>query len=71
MVEYAFKIKILSELPPARSGLVQTLNSLKFKDSLLRNSVSDEIKTAESIAIFKQKMKSCNGAHCMCNICRK
>ena len=65
VVEYDFGIKILCELPPARSQRFGT-NSLKFKGSLLRNSLSDEMKTAQSLAIFKQKIKS----HCTCNTCR-
>ena len=57
MVEHVFKTKILCELPPARSQRLGT-NSLKFKGSLLWKSLSDEIKTAKSLAIFKQKIKS-------------
>ena len=68
VVEYDFRIKILCKLPPARSQRFGT-NSLKFKGSLLWNSLSDEIKTAKSLAIFKQKSESCNGTHCTCNIC--
>ena len=55
VVEYDFRIKILCKLPPARSQRFGT-NSLKFKGSLLWNSLSDEIKTAKSLAIFKQKI---------------
>ena len=43
VVEYDFRIKILCKLPPARSQRFGT-NSLKFKGSLLWNSLSDEIK---------------------------
>ena len=46
VVEYDFRIKILCKLPPARSQRFGT-NSLKFKGSLLWNSLSDEIETAE------------------------
>ena len=69
VVEYDFRIKILCKLPPARSQRFRT-NSLKFKGSLLWNSLSDEIKTVKSLAIFKQKIKSWNGTHCTFNICR-
>ena len=55
VVEFTFRIKILCELPPARSQRFGT-NSLKFKGSLLWNSLSDEIKTAKSVAIYKQKL---------------
>ena len=69
VVEYDFEFKILCKLPPARLQRFGT-NSLKFKDSLLWNSLSDEITTAKSLAIFKQKSKSWNGTHYTCNICR-
>ena len=69
VVEYDFRIKILCKLPPAIPQRFGT-NSLKFKGSLLWNSLSDDIKTAKSLAIFKQKIKSWNGTHCTCNICR-
>ena len=69
VVEYDFRIKILCELPPARSQRFGT-NSLIFKGSLLWNSLSDDTKTSQSLAIFKQKIRSWDGAHCPCNICR-
>ena len=69
VVEYDFRIKILCELPPARSQRFGT-NSLIFKGSLLWNSLSDDTKTSQSLAIFKQKIRSWDGAHCTCNICR-
>ena len=57
MVEYDFRIKILCRLPPTRSQRFGK-NSLKFNGSLLWNNLSDEIRTAQSLAIFKQKIKS-------------
>ena len=69
VVEFDFRIKILCELPPARSQRFGT-NSLIFKGSLLWNSLSDDTKTSQSLAIFKQKIRSWDGAHCTCNICR-
>ena len=46
VAEYNFRIKILCERTPARSKRFGT-NSLKFKDSLLWNSLNDEVETAE------------------------
>ena len=69
VVEYEFRIQILCKLPPARLQRFGT-NSLKFKGNLLWNSLSDEIKTAESLALFKQEIKSWSGSHCTCKICR-
>ena len=57
VVDYGFGIKMLCEFRPARSHRFVT-NSLKSKDSLLWNSLSDEIKSAKSLAIFKQKITS-------------
>ena len=54
------------ELPPARSQRFD-INSLEYKARLLWNGLSDEIKTAKSLAIFKQKIKS---THCTCKIYR-
>ena len=50
MVEYDFRIKLLCELPHARSQISGT-KSLKLIGSLLFNDLSDEIKSAQSIAI--------------------
>ena len=55
VVEYDLRIKILCDLPPARSQRFG-INSLKLKGSLLWNRLSDQIKTAKSLAIFKQKL---------------
>ena len=63
-VEYDFRITILCELPPAKSQKFGT-NSLTFKDSLFWSSLSDEIKTAKSLIIYK---KSENGTHFTCNM---
>ena len=67
--EYDFRIQILCKLPPARSQRFGK-NALKFKGSLLWNSLSDENKTAKSLALFKQEIQSWNGSQCTCNICR-
>ena len=64
-----FKTKQLCELAPARTHRFDN-NSLKFKGSLLWNSLSDEIKTAQSLAVFTQKIKEWNGTQCTCNICK-
>ena len=56
VVEYDFRIKILCKLPPARSQGFGT-NSLKFKGSLLWNSLIDEIKTAKRLT-FPQFLKA-------------
>ena len=67
--EYNFRTKHLCEFPPARTHRFDN-NSLKFKGSLLRNSTSDGIKTAQSLAVLKQKIKDRNGTQYTCNICK-
>ena len=57
VVEHDFRIKILCELPFARSERFGK-SLLKSKGSLLCNSLSDKVKTAQSLAIFTQKIKS-------------
>ena len=69
VVEYNVGNEIFCELPPARSHRFGT-NSLSFRGSILWNSLSDDVKTPQNLAIFKQKIKSWNGTHCKCNICR-
>ena len=36
--------------------IAEIWHKLKFKGSLLRNSLSDEIETAKSLVVFKQKL---------------
>ena len=43
--------------------------SIVFRGSILCNAISDEIKSSQSIASFKHKIKSWNGDDCNCNIC--
>ena len=68
-VEYNLRTKQLCDFPPARTHRFDN-KSLKLKGSLLWNSLDDEIKTAQSLAVFKQKVKEWNGAQCTCNICK-
>ena len=46
-----FRSKILCKLPPAKSHEFST-NSLKLKGSLFLNSLSDEIKSLQSLTIL-------------------
>ena len=54
VVEYNFGNEIFCELPPARSQRFG-INSLKFRGSILWNSLSDDVKTPQNLAIFKKK----------------
>ena len=67
-VTYDLRAKDLLQLPKARTVL-NGLNSIVFRGSILWNAISDEIKSSQSIASFKLKIKSWNGDDCNCNIC--
>ena len=67
-VTYNLRVKDLLQLPTARTVL-NGFNSIVFKGSILWNAISDEIKSSQSIASFKRKIKSWNGDDCNCNIC--
>ena len=67
-VTFDLRIKDLLQLPTARTVL-NGLNSIVFRGSILWNAISDEIKSSQSIASFKRKIKSWNGDDCNCNIC--
>ena len=66
-VTYDLRAKDLLQLPKARAAL-NSLNSIVFC-SILWNALSDEIKSSQSIASFKFKIKSWNGDDHSCNIC--
>ena len=44
--------------------------SLKSLGSQVWNSLSNEIKSAETLKTFKQVMKQWNGTQCTCNVCQ-
>ena len=67
-VTYDLRAKDLLQLPKARTVL-NGLNSIVFRGSILWNAISDAIKSSQSIASFKLKIKLWNGDDCNCNIC--
>eukprot|EP00112_Aurelia_sp_Birch-Aquarium-sp1_P009288 Seg205.19 transcript_id=Seg205.19/GoldUCD/mRNA.D3Y31 product="hypothetical protein" protein_id=Seg205.19/GoldUCD/D3Y31 len=68
-VTYDLRAKDLLQLPKARTVL-NGLNSIAFRDSILWNALPDEIKSSQSIALFKIHVKQWNGDSCNCNICK-
>ena len=62
------RVKDLLQLPTART-VSKGLNSIVFRGSILWNAISDELKSSQSIASFKRKIKSWNRDDCNCNIC--
>ena len=67
-VTYDLRVKDLLQLPTTRTVL-SGLNSIVFRGSILWNAISDEIKSSQSIASFKRRIKSWNGDDYNCNIC--
>ncbi len=67
-VPYDLRIKELCHLPSTRSRRYGT-SSLSFRGSLLWNSLSDELKLSNSLAIFKREIRSWDGNSCTCHIC--
>ena len=65
---YDLRVKDLLQLPTARTVL-NGLNSIVLRGSILWNAISNEVKSSQSIASFKRKFKSWNGDDCNCNIC--
>ena len=57
-VTYDLRVKDLLQLPTV-STVLNGLNSIAFRGSILWNTISDEIKSSQSIA----------GDDCNCNIC--
>ena len=58
-VTYDLRVKDLLQIPTARTVL-NGLDSIVFRGSILWNAISDEIKSSQSIASFKRKIKSWN-----------
>ena len=65
---YDLRAKDRLHLPKARTVL-NGLNSIVFRGSILWNAISDEKKSSPAIDSFKVKIKSWNGDNCNCNIC--
>ena len=55
---------------PAAKGITFGIDAIKFRGSLLWNSIPDLIKRAPSATIFKRNMENWNGVECNCRIYR-
>ena len=67
-VPYDLRVKDLIQLPKARTVL-NGLDSIVFRGSILWNSIFDEITSNQFIASFKVHIKSWNGDSCNCSSC--
>ena len=67
--KYDLRTKDLLQIPATKS-IMFGIDSIKFRGSLLWNSIPDLIKSASSAAIFKTNIKNWSGDKCNCKICR-
>ena len=68
-VKYDLWTRDLLQIPAAKS-FTFGIDSIKFRDSLLWNSIPDLIKRASSAVTFRKNMGNWNGEECNCKICR-
>ena len=68
-VEYDLRTRDLLQIPAAKS-ITFGIDSIKFRGSLLWNSIPDLPKRASLAAIFKRNINNWSGEECHCKICR-
>ena len=68
-VKYDLRTRDLLQIPATKS-ITFGIDSVKFRGSLLWNSILDSIKRASSAALFKRNIKNWSGEECHCKICR-
>ncbi len=66
---YDLRGQLLLKIPPARTK-TYGINSLIFKASILWNTLPNEYKQSQTVAIFKLKIKKWLGSSCHCYICK-
>ena len=66
---YDLRVKDLLELPNTKTTSYG-INSILFRGSILWNSIPDVVKKNQSIASFKEIIKTWNGEKCNCTICK-
>ena len=67
--KYDLRTKDLLQIPAAKC-IMFGIDSMKYRGSLLWNSMPDLIKSASSAAILKRNIKIWSGDKCQCKICR-
>ena len=69
-VKYDLRTGYILQIPAAKS-ITFGIDSIKFRGSLLWNSISDLLKGASSAAIFKRNIINWSGEEYHCKICRQ
>ena len=67
--KYDHRTRDLLQIPAAKS-ITFGIDSIKFRGSLLWNSIPDLIKRVSSAAILKRNIKNWSGEECCSKICR-
>ena len=68
-MSHNLRIKYLLQIPAVKtSSYVQS--SLSFRGSILWNTLSDSIKSAQNIKGFKTMIRNWKGESCSCTICK-
>ena len=68
-ITYDLRIKNLLQVPKVKTSSYGQ-NSLSFRGSILWNTLSDSIKSAQNTKQFKTMIKNWKGEQCRCNICK-
>ena len=66
-INYDLRIKNLLQVPKVKTS-TYGLSSLSFRGSMLWNTLSDSIKSAQSTKSFKTMIKNWKGEKCCCSI---
>ena len=68
-VKYDLRTRDLLQVPSVKS-ITFGIDSIKFRSSLMWNSIPDIMKRTSSAAIFKRNMGNLSREKCNCKICR-
>ena len=69
LINYCLRVKDLVQLPNTRTFRYGN-NSLKFRGSMLWNTLPDTIKSAKDYRQFRNRIKTWTGSTCNCLICK-
>ena len=68
-ITYDLRIKNLLQVPKVKTSSYGQ-SSLSFRGSILWNTLSDSIKSAQNTKQFKTMIKNWKGEQCRCNVCK-
>ena len=68
-ISYDLRIKNLPQIPKVKTSSYGQ-SSLSFRGSILWNTLSDSIESAQNIKGFKTMIRNWKGESCSCNVCK-